>query len=108
MRPSRLVILVVALVALTALLIRSRKTGESTGRFDADLEKLTGVQNLVGTRSDNGYVGTGSDRRGRRVLVEVKRHEEKLIWRTYMKDQDGRTRETGGGVAPLSDGSSKK
>jgi len=101
MRPSRLVILVVAIVALTALLMRSRKTGESNGRIDSDLEKPTGVQNLIVTRWAGGYLGTGSDRRGRRVLIEFKERDQQLIWRTFMKGQGRRTHETGGGVAPL-------
>jgi hypothetical protein len=108
MRPARLTLIVIVLVALSVLVVRSRKSGESKGRIDADLEQLTGVQNLDVSRSPKGYVGTGSDRRGRRVFVEAKQREEKLIWRTFMKGPDGRTHETGGGVVPFSKGSSRK
>lgn len=108
MRPSRFLLIVIGVVALMALLIPSRKSADPNRRIDADLEKLSGVQDLVVTRSGNGYSGTGSDRLGRRVLVEAKARDEKLIWRTYILDRDGRTHETGGGVAPLNDSPPRK
>jgi hypothetical protein len=108
MRPSRFLLIAIAMMALLALLIPARKSSEANRRIDADLEKLCGVQNLVVTRSANGYAGTGTDAQGRRIQFDARERDEKLIWRTFITGTDGRTHETGGGVAPLSDSSSPK